>query len=338
MDTFIFAINAVLPIILLIVLGYILKKTGFITESFLDVGNKLVFRVALPALLFYNIYSVSGLEDINWSVMLYAAIGIIILLLIGIVFAKIFIKEPTQKGVLIQSTLRANFAIIGIPLAESIGGRMAVANVALISLVAIPMMSGISVIVLALAVPDKSLGNPFKMAIIKVIKNPLIIGVGVGLLALWIRTFIPLNPSTNEIVFSLSRDLKFLFTPIKWLGQITSPLALIVLGATFKFEVINGLKKEIILGTFLRSFLVPFVALGLAVILSRRTSLFSFDSMVYPALISLFASPTAITNAVMAKEMKSDENLAVQLVVWTTIASIFTIFTVVVIFRTIGLI
>jgi hypothetical protein len=74
------------------------------------------------------------------------------------------------------------------------------------------------------------------------------------------------------------------------------------------------------------------------VILSRRTSLFSFDSMVYPALISLFASPTAITNAVMAKEMKSDENLAVQLVVWTTIASIFTIFTVVVIFRTIGLI
>lgn len=338
MDTFIFAINAVLPIILLIVLGYILKKTGFISESFLDVGNKLVFRVALPTLLFYNIYSVSGLEDINWSVMLYAAIGIIILLLIGILFAKIFIKKPTQKGVLIQSTLRANFAIIGIPLAESIGGSMAVANVALISLVAIPMMSGISVIVLALAVHDKSLGNPFKMAFLKVIKNPLIIGVGVGLLALWIRTFIPIDSVTNELVFSFSRDLKFLYTPIKWLGQITSPLALIVLGATFKFEVINGLKKEIFLGTFLRSFLAPLITLGLAIFLSRKTSLFAFDNNVYPALISLFASPTAITNAVMAKEMKSDENLAVQLVVWTTIASIITIFAVVVIFRSLGLI
>lgn len=338
MDTFIFALNAVLPIILLIGLGYVLKLTGFINENFLDIANKLVFRIALPALLFYNIYSVSSLEDINWSVMLYAAIGIFILLIIGLIFSKIFIKDPKQKGVIVQTTLRANFAIIGIPLAESIGGAPAVANVALIALVGIPLMSGISVIVLSLAVHDKSLGNPIKMALLKVIKNPLIIGVGIGLLALWIRTFIPIDSTTNELVFSLQNNLKFIYTPIKWLGQITSPLALIVLGATFKFNMINGLKKQIILGTFLRSIIAPLITLGLAVILAQNTRLFNFDNNVYPALISLFGSPTAITNAVMVREMHSDENLSVQLVVSTTIASILTIFAIVVIFRSLGLI
>jgi predicted permease len=338
MDTLIFALNAVLPIILLIGLGYILKLSGFINDNFLEVANKLVFRIALPALLFYNIYSVNSLKDINWSVILYAAIGIFILLIIGFVFSRLFIKDPRQKGVIIQTTLRANFAIIGIPLAESIGGSQAVANVALIALVGIPLMSGLSVIVLSLAVHDKSLGNPFKIAFLKVIKNPLIIGVATGLLVLWLRSFIPLDPVDNSLAFSLAEDLKFIYVPLKWLGQITSPLALIVLGATFKFSLIGSLKKQIILGTALRSVVAPVITLGLAIILASRTSFFKFDEFVYPALISLFGSPTAITNAVMVREMHSDENLSVQLVVWTTLASIITIFVIVVIFRNLGLI
>lgn len=338
MDTLIFALNAVLPIIILIALGYVLKLTKFFSDEFLNVANKLVFRIALPALLFYNIYSVSGFKDINWSVMLYATIGILILTGLGLIVSKIFIKDPKQKGVITQTTLRANFAIIGIPLAESIGGSVAVANVALIALVGIPLMSALSVIVLALAVHDKSIGNPYKIAFFKVIKNPLIIGVGVGLLALGIRSFIPIDPVTNELVFSLKNNLKFIYVPIKWLGQITSPLALLCLGATFKFDLINGLKKQIIIGTILRSFIAPAVTLTLAIVLASTTTFFKFDSAVYPALISLFGSPTAVTNAVMVREMKSDENLSVQLVVWTTIASILTIFVIVVVFRSLGLI
>jgi len=337
MDTLIFGLNAVLPLILLIVLGYILRKSNFINDNFMDIANKIVFRIALPALLFFNIYSVSGLEDINWSVMIYAVIGIMILLIIGIISAKFFIKDPRQKGVIIQTTLRANFAIIGIPLAESIGGPMAVANVAIIALVGIPLMSGISVIVLSSFVKEEDLGNPFKNAFLKVVKNPLIIGVAIGLLALWIRTLIPIDPNTQELVFSLKNNLKFLYTPIRWLGQITSPVALIVLGATFKFDHINGLRKQIIIGTILRSLIAPFIVLGLAIILAENTVFFKFDKDVYPALISLFGSPTAITNAVMVREMKSDEALSVQLVVFTTIASIFTIFIIVVVFRNFGL-
>lgn len=338
MNTFMFALNAVLPIIILIGFGYFLKAKGFLKAEFIENANKLVFRIALPALLFYNIYSVKSLDDINWSVMVYAVIGIFILFFLGLVFAKFFIPDKKQKGVIIQSTLRANFAIIGIPLAESIGGDMAVANVALIALVGIPLMSALSVMSLAYFVHDDSLGNPLKSAISKVVRNPLIIGVLVGLLALWIRTFIPVDQVTNELTFSLSNNLKFIYTPIKWIGQITSPLALIVLGATFKFDVITEMKKQIISGTILRSLIAPAITLTLAVVLASKTTFFDFDNNIYPALISLFGSPTAITNAVMAREMKNDEDLAIQLVVWTTITSILTIFIIVIIFRSLGLI
>ncbi|MGD9761480.1 MAG: AEC family transporter [Candidatus Izemoplasmatales bacterium] len=337
MDTLIFALNAVLPIILLIGLGYILKLTGFLNDHFLDIANKIVFRIALPALLFYNIYSVPSLSDINWSVMIYAAIGIVVLLVIGLVFSKLFIKDYKQRGVITQGIINANFAIIGIPLAESIGGSMAVANVALISLVAFPLMNGFSVIVLSVYNDKEHNQTIIKNTLLKVIKNPPIIGVVLGFLVIWLRTFIPVSSITNELVFSLENDLKFLFTPIKWLSQIASPIALIVLGGTFKFHVIGKLRKQIALGTFLRSLLAPLIILGAAVILALKTSLLNFDNNMYPALIALFGSPTAIASAVLAKELKSDEDLAVQIVVWTTLASILTIFVLILVFKSLGL-
>ncbi|MFA7075991.1 MAG: AEC family transporter [Candidatus Izemoplasmatales bacterium] len=337
MDTFIFAINAVLPIILLIGLGYVLKQTGFINDHFLDVANKIVFRIALPALLFYNVYSVNQLSDINWPVIIYAAIGIIVLLGLGLIFSNILIKDRKQKGIIIQGIINANFAIIGIPLAESIGGNMAVANVALISLVAFPLMNGFSVIVLSVFNDAEKNTNVLKTALIKVIKNPPIIGVLLGFIAILLRTYIPVSNITNELSFSLERDMLFLFTPIKWLSQIASPLALIVLGGTFKFHVIKQLKNQIILGTFLRSILTPLIMLGGAVILAKKSTYFAFDNNMYPALIALFGSPTAIASAVLAKELKNDEDLAVQIIVWTTLASIFSIFVIILIFRFLGL-
>ena len=49
MSIFLFAINAVLPLVLLILLGYLLRRVGFLNDEFLKIGNKVVFRVALPA-------------------------------------------------------------------------------------------------------------------------------------------------------------------------------------------------------------------------------------------------------------------------------------------------
>ena len=69
---FLTALNAIFPIALLILLGYWLRHSGFLTQDFLKIGNKLVFRLFLPAMLFVNIYSIEDFSAINWGLVLYS--------------------------------------------------------------------------------------------------------------------------------------------------------------------------------------------------------------------------------------------------------------------------
>ena len=141
----------------------------------------------------------------------------------------------------------------------------------------------------------------------------------------------------GEVVFSLKTHLKFLYTGINDLNAIAKPLALIVLGGQFEFSAVKGMTKEIIVGTAWRVLLAPLLGIGLAVILSNYTEWLNFGSDVYPTLIALFGTPVAVSSAIMAGEMKNDEQLATQLVVWTSICSILTIFVMVFLLMSFGL-
>mgnify|MGYP005854835725 CR=1 FL=1 len=335
MDTLLFAVNSVLPIILLIALGYFLKRINFINDNFLKIANKYVYKIALPALLFYSIYSIESFDNILWNQIIFAVMGILLLFIIGMIVVKLFVPDKKQKGVIVQVLFRANFAIIGIPLAMAIGGNIAVAYLSMIAAIAIPLMNILSVLSLTMYIEEKQPGQ-FKKTLIKIIKNPLIIGIALGLFVLLIRSFIP-KDNQGVYVFSLQEHLRFIYLPIKWLGETTSPIALIVLGGGFQFYIIKHLSKQIFIGTFLRVIISPLLMLSLAIFLDKYIDYFNFNYLVYPAYISLFASPTAITGAVMAKEMNNDYDLANQCVVWTTLISIITIFITVLAFRLMNL-
>ena len=176
----------------------------------------------------------------------------------------------------------------------------------------------------------------YKKVLLNISKNPLIIGVVLGLCALGIRTFIPLNEA-GELVFSFSRDMKFLYKAIENISKIASPLALVVLGGTFNFAQTKGMLKQVISGTIGRTIIVPLITITSAILLSKYTTFFNFDKTVYPAMIALFASPVAVSSAIMAAQMDNDGELAGQYVVWTSLVSIVTIFVIVVILRSIGL-
>ena len=334
METLIFGINAVLPLLLLIGLGYLLSRIGFLNEHFLVYANRFVFRIALPAMLFFTIYNASGLEDINWSVLLYAVIGVGILFVFGLISVVFLVKGSEKKGVVLQSVFRSNMAILGIPLAEALGGEPAVLGVALISLAVIPLYNVLSVISLTMFQhDDQGQKVPWHRILLKIITNPLIIAIALGIIVLLIRSVIPISEETLEPVFSIKKDLEFLYTFIKWVSQIASPLALIILGGGFQFTAVRSLRKEIIIGTSWRILIAPLFGLSVAVILSKYTSFFHFESYDYPALIATFGSPVAVTSAIMAKEMGGDERLAGQIVVWSSLFSIVTIFIIVIVFR-----
>lgn len=326
-----------LPIILLIVLGYYLKRKKLYNDEFLRYGNRFVFQIALPALLFYNVYSIESFQDIQWSVVIYGCGMTILIFLVGINFVCLHTKDVRKRGVLLQCIFRSNFAIIGIPLAESIGGSAGVKTAAVLSAFSIPTYNMLAVIALSMFQTE---GMDKKEAIrqvgMKIYKNPLIRGVFLGLLCLVVRNLLPKDATTGKCVVTLQENLPFLYKAIKNVGAIASPFALIVLGGNFHFEEVKGLAKDIVYGTVWRVVLTPAITLSIAVLLSSQTSLFHFTNAEYPAFVALFGSPVAVASAIMAGEMNGDDELARQLVVWTSICSMFTIFITVVIMRGIG--
>ena len=130
----------------------------------------------------------------------------------------------------------------------------------------------------------------------------------------------------------------FFYSALKTVAKGTTALALIVLGARFDFSRVSSLLGEITFGTLMRLVVSPVVGIGTGILLSQNTSLLSLTATEYPALISLFASPIAVSSAVMVGEIGGDEQLAGQLVVWTSVFSMFTMFGTIFIMKSFGFI
>ena len=182
------AINAVMPIILLIGVGYTLKRIGLMNENFVKTGRNLVFKVFMPCMLFYNIYNVSGINAIPWDIVLYSIVMLLVIFGIGFLLAQICTKDPRRKGVVWQCSFRSNFAIIGIPLATALGGSTGAAMSAVLSAFTIPTYNVLSIVALSTYVSQSGRKKrTVGQFILEVLKNPLTIGVLAGLGALVIR-------------------------------------------------------------------------------------------------------------------------------------------------------
>ena len=326
-EIFLFSFNAVMPILLLVFLGYFLRVINFADDGFFKKANTMVFRIFLPVLLFVNIYEIDSLKSLNFNAVLYCVAAILLIFICGYLIAHLVTKKRSHLGVLAQCSFRSNYAIIGIPLALSLGGEEAVAFASVLSAVAVPMFNVLAVIILSHYSGEKEKGA-IKKTLKTTAKNPLIIGVLCGIAALVIRSFIPVNEA-GSLVFSIEGTLPFVYKSLKNLASAASPVALIVLGARFDFKAVGSLKREIIIGTLMRVIMAPVIGLGLAILLSECTDFFNFTPIEYPAFISLFATPTAVSSAVMVGEIGGDEQLAGQLVVWTSVVSMLTIYVIV---------
>lgn len=327
-DALVFSVNAVLPIVLLIIFGYILKRMGMLTAEFLSVGNRLVFRVLLPAMLFYNVYSIDSLDEIEPAFVLYGIGAVIVIFFLAISVTCAFTKDGAKCGALIQAMFRSNYAIIGIPLAASLFGDKGAAAAGVMSAFCVPTFNVLGVITLSVFNGSEKKGKPdVRKILLGIIKNPLIIGTVAGIAVVGIRgIFVKAG-----IGFRLS-DITFLYKTLENVKSICTPFALMVLGGRFEFSAVSRLWKEIVFGTVIRTVAVP--VLGLAGAYFLVPGLGGEHFAVY---MGVFATPAAVASAVMAAEMGADGELAGQLVVWTSLVSTFTIFIYVTVFRFIGI-
>lgn len=326
-DALVFSANAVLPIVLLIVFGYVLKRIGLLTKPFLDVGNKLTFRVLLPVMLFVNVYGIGSFSEIKPAFVLYGMGAVIVIFFLAVAVVCAFTKDSAKRGSLIQATFRSNYAIIGIPLATSLFGDKGAAAAGVMSAFCVPLFNMLGVITLSIFNGEKKQKVNVGGILLGIVKNPLIIGTVAGLAVLGIRELFVMW----GVEFRLS-DITFLYKSLENVKSICTPFALIVLGGRFEFSAVARLRREIIFGTAIRTFAVPILGLAGAYFLIP-----DLGGEHFATYVGVFATPVAVASAIMAEEMGADGELAGQLVVWTSLVSTVTIFIYVTVLRAIGI-
>ncbi len=327
MNPFLFALNAISPIIIMIALGYFLKKIGLVSPDMAKSLNKLVFRVFLPVMLFLNVYKIENTASFNMLYIGYTVGAILTVFLIAIPIVILFTKKNEERGVLLQASFRSNHALIGIPLATALFGDEGAIVASLLAAFAVPLFNILAVISLSVFGEEKKRPSVVKI-LVGIIKNPLIIAAALGGAVLLIRT----GFTAANIDFRLS-DVEPMMKVMNYLSDLATPLALIALGAQFEFSATSRKKREIVFGTAMRVILAPALCIGVAYFLLRA----HFTGAHFAAFIAVFATPVAVSSVPMAQEMGADSELAGQLVVFTTLVSMLTTFFLTALFKSLGI-
>ena len=195
MDTFLFSINATLPVFLTIVIGYVLKRFGFFSEEFTVAADRFTFRVTLPVLLFTDIATsdLRGDYDIRFMLFCMGASCLAFFIIWGV--AALCIKDRSKIGAFVMASFRGSAAVLGIALVKNIYGSTGLAPLMVVSVV--PFYNAFSVIILTIYA-DREEGKeakiPFGRILKEIVTNPLILAVAAALPFTFFHISIPAIP------------------------------------------------------------------------------------------------------------------------------------------------
>lgn len=310
-----FSCNVVVPIFLLIVLGYVLTQVKLWDEHFLKIANNVCFKCLLPVLLFYNVASANIFEVFNGKLILYVCLCACVLCGSLFVIVPLFVKDNKRKGVMIQGTFRSNFLLFGVPLGLSIGGTAGSTLAAVVASFYVPVINMLSVI--SLYVFSESKDKNLKAALIGIVKNPLIIGGVSGLLFSVVR---------NTIGFEIPTMFDTTLNNIK---STATPFAFLILGGDLKFGNLLKNIKLSALSVLGKIVIIPAVMLSVSALLG-------FNQLEMAILLAVFATPNAVSSYAMARNYEADYELAGEIITLGTLFSIITIFIFITIAKTLG--
>ena len=312
-----YSANVVVPIFVLIMLGYGLTRIKLWNENFLKIANELCFKVLLPVLLFYNVARADILSVFGnyYKLIIYACLCACALCGLLFIIVPLLMKDNKRRGVLIQGTFRSNFLLFGVPLGLSIGGANGEMLASVVAALYVPVINMLSVISLYAFsdAKDKSL----KSALLNIIKNPLIIGGVSGLVFALIR---------NAIGFEMPEMMD---TTLLNIRNAATPLAFLILGGDLKFNNLFRNIKLSALSVLGKIVLIPAIMLPVSYLLG-------FDQLSMAILIAIFATPNAVSSYAMARNYEADHELAGEIITLGTLLSIVTLFIVIAACKSLG--
>ena len=304
------AFQAVVPMFCLMFIGVLIKVFDLLNAAELKRVNRMVFRVFFSIMMFYNLYTTNIGETFRPRLIVFALGALAVVYACAFAFVCCTEKKPKRRGAMIQAIYRSNFVLMGLPLIANLFGDSEIAVTTMMVAIVVPIYNVLGVITLEIfrggrvSVPH---------LLFDVLKNPMILGA-----------------LTGAVFFALGIPVpKPVLRPLAQITAATTPIALIILGASFRLGSTREHKAQLAACVFSRLVLVPGLVLPTAAWLG-------FRGIEFATLISIFATPCAVAGFVMAQQMDSDADLAGNCVVFTSALSCFTIFCWIVLFKELG--
>lgn len=317
MENLITSFEAVLPLFLCILLGMLLRRIGMLEENVRQSLNKLCFKVFLPIYLFNNLYTIKDIaEAFDLRLILMACGGLIAVFVLLMLLIPRIERENARRGVMIQAMFRSNFALFGLPLAETLCGPLTGPTSLLLGLT-VPIYNIFAVI----ALETFRGGKPDARKILRgIATNPLIIASLLGIAFYFFK-----------VRFGLVLPEALHTGTIVKLGNVATPLSLVALGSQFVFSSVKNFRFQLALTVLIRLVILPVIMVTIAVAMGFR------NEFLVPVMI-MFGAPTAVSSYPMAQQMGGDGDLAAASVVFTSGFAILTIFLLIFGLKSFGLI
>ena len=291
--------QALLPVFLVILFGYMLRRADFPGDSFWPYTERIVYFVLFPVLLFDKLAR-APLDQLNATPMIIAlVITVLTVATLTLLIRPLLKIDGPAFSSLFQGNARFN-SYVGIAIAVMLDPEtgLALAAIAIISMV--PLLNVLCVLVLAFYAshtqPDwRGIGRAL-------LRNPLIIGCTSGILINWLA--IPLPQTVWR------------FTDI--IGSGALPMGLLAVGAALQFEHIRNDRNIIVLSVIAKLLIVPAIAWLMCLLLG-------IDGHTRNMILLFTALPTSSTSYVLARQMGGAHGLMASIITVQTLVATVTV-------------
>ena len=302
MENLLTGFNIVSPVFFVLLLGYFAKKRGYIDNNFVDKGTWIVFYLALPFKLFYDIKN-AKIISLHPKYVAYILLGVIFVIFISIIIAKALkIKDKKKLSAFVHCAYRSNFVYVGFPILDIIyNGAPSMEHMIVIIAFGLTLYNISAIILLTYysEAEDKSIS--FIDIFIKILKNPMIAGVVVGAIFNFLQ--LPVYQGVDKA--------------IEMVAKISTPMSLILIGASLNFESSKSDFKLMFISAFIKTVIAPALLIPIGVKLG-------FTNMELGIAYVFWATPCAANCFIFTKQMKSDYEFASKVITLSFVMSIIT--------------
>jgi predicted permease len=278
--------------------------------------NKFVFKVALPVLLFADLSKEDFAAAWNGRFVLFCFLATAISVLMITLLSMFLVKNKGRRGEFIQGSYRSSAALLGIAFIHNIYGEASTGMAPLMILGSVPLYNILAVIILMVTAPsDYIMGDSskegssdnakkvlIKKTLLGILKNPIILGIFIGMI--WSLLRIPQPKIFNTVVSNIA--------------SLATPLGLMSMGATFDFKKAANEIKPALCASFIKLFVLVAIFLPVAVTLG-----FSGEQLV--AILVMLGSATTVSCFIMSKNMGHEGTLSSSIIMMTTFGCSFSL-------------